>query len=228
MPESLKQKAALAAIEHLSPDTVLGVGTGSTVNQFIDELASHKHWFEAVVASSDATEARLKEHGFPVVDLNTVSVDVYVDGTDEIDGAFHLVKGGGGALTREKIIASVAKQFIVIADVSKKVDYLGQRSPVPIEVLPMARSAVARALVKLGGDPVYREGFISDNGNVILDVYNLKLQDPITIDHQLNQVPGVVAHGLFIHQACDIALIASEQGIETLNRTQLSFDFIDS
>ena len=225
--ETLKQQAATAAIAYLKPDMVLGVGTGSTVNAFIDQLGQYKHWFSAVVASSEATAKHLKQQGIHAVDLNTVEVDLYIDGTDEIDPYFQLIKGGGGALTREKILAAASKQFIVIADENKQVKRLGEDFPIPVEVIPMARSYVARQIVQLGGDPYYREQCITDNGNVILDVHNLKMLDVIAIDHQLNQIPGVVCHGLFCHQTANIALIATDDGVKTIHKEQLSFDFME-
>lgn len=225
--EKLKEQAAEAALAYLKPDMVLGIGTGTTVNHFIDALAQQKHWFEAVVASSVETENRLKQIGIPTIELNQVTVDLYIDGADEINPYLQLIKGGGGAHTREKIIAAAAKKFIVIADESKKVSRLGESFPVPVEVIPMARSYVARQIVQLGGNPFYREHCVTDNGNVILDVHGLKLNDIVAIDHQLNQIVGVVSHGIFCHQACDIAIIAANSGIETLRREQLAFDFTD-
>jgi len=223
---ALKYAAAAEAIKFLKPDKVLGVGTGSTVNAFIDLLGQYRHWFSAVVASSEETIARLKTQGIAVVDLNTVEVDLYVDGTDEIDPYFQLIKGGGAALTREKILAAASNNFIVLADESKQVKRLGE-FPVPIEVIPMARSYVARQIVKLGGDPFYREGCVTDNGDVILDIHHLRLLDLVAIDHQLNQIPGVVSHGIFCHQTCDTAIIAGQEGVKVLHKEQLSFDFME-
>ncbi len=223
----LKQQAATAAVKYLKPDMVLGVGTGSTVRALIEQLGHYRHWFSAVVASSEATEALLKDQGIQTVDLNTVEVDLYIDGTDEIDPYFQLIKGGGAALTREKILAAASKQFLVIADESKQVKRLGENCPIPVEVIPMARSYVARQIVKLGGDPFYREKCVTDNGHVILDVHNLKMLDVIATDHQINQIPGVVGHGLFCHQTADIAIIATKDGVKTLNKEQLAFNFME-
>lgn len=225
---SLKQQAAQAACEYLEPDMVLGVGTGSTADAFIELIADKKHWFQAVVSSSGATTDKLKQCGIEVVSPNSVMVDLYVDGADEIDPHLQLIKGGGAAHTREKILAAAAKCFIVIADDSKKVARLGQQHPLPVEVHPTARSFVARKLVALGGEPVYREGVITDNGNEVLDVYQLNLTDVVTIDHQINQIPGVIAHGLFPRDFCDIAFIAGVNGIERIQKQQMSFDFSSS
>lgn len=222
---SLKQQAAHAACEYLEPDMVLGVGTGSTSDAFIELIADKKHWFQAVVSSSDSTTAKLQDCGIRVVNPNSVMIDLYVDGADEIDPHLQLIKGGGAAHTREKILASAAHQFIVIADASKQVDRLGEQHPLPVEVHPLARSFVARKLVALGGEPVYREGIVTDNGNEVIDVYHLNLTDTVTIDHQINQIPGVIAHGLFPRGLCDKALIASDQGIQLLEKQQMSFDF---
>ena len=214
--DHLKQQAALAALDFIQADTVIGIGTGSTVNFFIDALATVKGKIEATVASSDASAARLKSHHIPVIDLGAAGkVDLYVDGTDEFTEHKHLIKGGGGALTREKIVAAVSTQFICIADASKQVDILG-RFPLPIEVIPMARSYVAREMVKLGGDPVYREGFVTDNGNVILDVHNLTILNPIELEARLNQITGVVTNGLFAKRGADTILVADNHGITRL------------
>ncbi|HLB57435.1 MAG TPA: ribose-5-phosphate isomerase RpiA, partial [Gammaproteobacteria bacterium] len=195
--EQLKKAAALAALDYMSHGIVLGVGSGSTVNYFIDGLKSVKNKIEAAVASSNATADKLKALSIPLIDLNSVSeLSLYIDGADEINHAKQMIKGGGGALTREKIIAAVAKTFICIADQTKQVDLLGN-FPVAIEVIPMARSYVARQIVKLGGDPVYRQGFVTDNGNVILDVYNLKILNPIEWEQKLNNIVGVVTNGIF-------------------------------
>jgi ribose 5-phosphate isomerase A len=181
--DELKQLVAKAAIDHVVPETIIGVGTGSTANFFIDELAKIKHTIEGTVASSEASAERLRKHGIPVLDLNSVSeISVYIDGADEADPALHLVKGGGGALTREKIVLAVAKKFVCIADESKKVAVLG-KFPLPIEVIPMARSYVAREIVKrFGGEPVLRDGFITDNGNIILDFHGLSITDPVAME----------------------------------------------
>ncbi|HET8706517.1 MAG TPA: ribose-5-phosphate isomerase RpiA, partial [Pseudomonadales bacterium] len=193
-----------------------GVGTGSTANFFIDALADIKHKIEGAVASSEATAQRLKKHGIPVFDLNSVSeLPVYVDGADEADGYLALIKGGGGALTREKIVAAVADKFICIADQSKWVSVLG-KFPLPVEVIPMARSYVAREIVKLGGDPVYREGFVTDNGNIILDVHNLVIAEPIKLEQQLNNIVGVVTNGLFAARGADVLLLGTAEGVKTI------------
>lgn len=205
--EALKKSAAIKALDFIEPGMVIGVGTGSTVNYFIEALKSVKGKIDAAVASSVETEKRLKALSIPVVDLNSAGeLPIYVDGADEINPAKQMIKGGGGALTREKIIAAVAKKFICIADSSKQVDLLG-RFPVPIEVIPMARSYVARQLVKLGGDPIYREGFVTDNGNVILDVHNLKILNPIEWEEKLNNIVGIVTNGIFARRAADILLV---------------------
>jgi len=212
-----KQAAAKAAMAYIEADSVVGVGSGSTVNFFIDELASIKHKIEGAVASSDATEKRLKSHGIPICNLNSVNrLPIYVDGADEFNDYLYLTKGGGGALTREKIVATVAEQFICIVDASKHVDVLG-KFPLPIEVIPMARSYVARQMVKLGGDPEYREGFITDNGNVILDVYNLNLVDPVAMEAKLNNIAGVVSNGIFAKRKADKILMATSNGITSID-----------
>jgi ribose 5-phosphate isomerase A len=219
--ETLKQAVANAALKYIANETIIGIGTGSTVNYFIDALANQKHRIEATIASSNASAEKLKAHGIPVYELNSVdSVPVYVDGTDEFNKHLYLTKGGGGALTREKIIAHAAKKFICLADTSKKVDILGIKYPIPIEVIPMARSFVARQIVKLGGDPVFRENFRTDNGNFILDIHNLKLIDPIHWEKMLNQIPGVVENGIFAERCADILLLSTNSGIEILQRGQ--------
>lgn len=211
--EALKKSAALAALEFIEPGMVLGVGTGSTVNYFIEGLKSVKGKIDSAVASSLETEKRLKALSIHVVDLNSAGeLPLYVDGADEINPAKSMIKGGGGALTREKIIAAVAKKFVCIADQTKKVDLLGG-FPVPIEVIPMARSYVARQLVKLGGDPIYREGFVTDNGNVILDVHNLKILNPIEWEEKLNNIVGVVTNGIFARHSADILLLGTNSGV---------------
>jgi len=211
-----KQAAAKAAIAYVEANTVVGVGTGSTTNFFIDELAKIKHTIEGAVASSDESERRLKAHGIPLCSLNSVNrLSVYVDGADEFNSHLYLTKGGGGALTREKILAAAAEQFICIVDESKQVDILGN-FPLPIEVIPMARSYVARQMVKLGGAPEYREGFISDNGNVILDIYGLKILDPIVLEEKINNIAGVVANGIFARRKADKVLMATASGIKSL------------
>ncbi|MCD6038998.1 MAG: rpiA [Gammaproteobacteria bacterium] len=212
--EALKKSAALAALEYVEQGAVLGIGSGSTVHYFIDALKNVKGKVEAAVASSVVSAERLKALSIPVIDLNTVSeLSLYIDGADEINSYKQMIKGGGGALTREKIVAAVAKKFICIADQTKQVDVLGS-FPVAIEVIPMARSFVARKLVKLGGDPVYRQGFVTDNGNVILDVYNLKILNPIALEQELNNIVGVVANGIFAGRPADTLLLATTlQGV---------------
>lgn len=208
-----KQAAAKAALKHLPKGGILGVGTGSTVNFLIDLLPELQ--LEAAVASSNATAERLKKLGIEVVDMNSVGgLDAYVDGADEIDRHMHMIKGGGAALTREKIVASIAKKFVCIVDDSKWVEQLGREFPLPVEVIPMARSAVARKIVALGGDPVYREGIVTDNGNVILDVYNLNILNAIELEKTLNNIPGVVTNGIFALNAASIAIVATNNGIE--------------
>lgn len=215
----MKKKAAESALKYIPEEGILGIGTGTTVQFFIEALAKIKNQIEGTVASSKATENALKEFGIPVYDLNTVNqVSLYVDGADEANDYFYLIKGRGGALTREKIIATVARKFICIIDQSKKVSVLGSESPLPIEVIPMARSYVARETVKLGGNPVYREGFITDNGNIILDVYNLNIMEPVKLEDKLNCIPGVVDCGLFAHRPADVILVSTPQGVETLTR----------
>ncbi|MFT0211579.1 ribose-5-phosphate isomerase RpiA [Pseudomonas sp. F1_0610] len=218
--DQLKQAVAKAAIDYIRPylakDTVLGIGTGSTANFFIDRLADLRGDFAGAVASSEATAERLKKHGIEVYDLNTVaSLDYYIDGADEADANLALIKGGGAALTREKIVAAVAKTFICIADGSKKVEVLGN-FPLPVEVIPMARSYVARQIVKLGGDPVYRQGVVTDNGNVILDVHNMQINHPVELEIALNNIVGVVTNGLFAARPADVLLLGTVNGVETL------------
>ena len=211
-----KRAAALAAVSYVMNDSIVGVGTGSTVNYFIDALAKVKHKIAGAVSSSDASTSRLKTLGIEVFDLNSISgFDIYVDGADEITQHKHMIKGGGAALTREKIVAAVAKQFICIVDDSKQVPVLG-KFPLPVEVIPMARSYVAREIVKLGGDPVYRQGVITDNGNVILDVHNLTILNPTELEAQLNSIVGVVTNGLFAHRGADIVLVADDFDVKTL------------
>ena len=211
----MKKAVAEAALSYIQDDTIIGVGTGSTANYFIDALATVKHRINGAVASSEATADRLKSHGIEVLDLNSVdNISVYVDGADESNKVLHLIKGGGGALTREKIVAAVAERFICIVDESKVVSELGE-FPLPIEVIPMARSYVARELVKLGGDPAYRTGFITDNGNIILDVFGLKISEPVALEKKLNNIVGVVTNGLFAIRHADVLLVGSENGVET-------------
>ncbi len=214
----LKKTAAAAALDAIKGCPVIGVGSGSTVNCFIDALAGIKTQIEAAVPSSNETERRLRAAGIPIGDLNSLdSVPVYVDGADECNDFLSLVKGGGGALTREKIVASAAKRFVCIIDKSKHVKRLGA-FPIAVEVIPMARSCVARQIVRLGGDPHYREGFTTDNGNVILDVYGLNLDEPIKMESELNNIPGVVANGIFAKRGADRVLMATGDGIIVLDR----------
>lgn len=216
--DAQKKAAAEAALEYVQAGTTVGVGTGSTVNFFIDALATVKHKIDGTVSSSEASTKRLKSHGIPVYDLNTVNdISVYVDGADETNEHLQLIKGGGGALTREKIIAAVAKTFVCIADESKLVPILG-KFPLPVEVIPMARSYVAREIVKLGGNPVYREGFVTDNGNIILDVHGMQIIDPPTLETAINQIVGVVTNGLFAHRPANVLLLGSKAGVKKLSR----------
>jgi len=211
-----KRAVAAAAIQHIPVGCIVGVGTGSTANYFIDELAKIKNKIEGAVASSDATAQRLKSHGIEVFDLNNViDLPVYVDGADEITEHLHMIKGGGGALTREKIVAAVARKFICITDQSKLVNVLGN-FPLPVEVIPMARSYVAREIVHLGGQPALRQGFITDNGNVILDVHNLQIMNPVELEATLNQITGVVTNGLFARRAADTLLLGTDNGVRTI------------
>ena len=213
----MKQLVARAAVDYVRSG-IIGVGTGSTANYFIDALAEVKGRFDGAVASSEATATRLKSHGIPVLDLNSAGeLEVYVDGADEITEHFAMIKGGGGALTREKIVAACSKQFICIADESKRVDVLGQ-FPLPVEVIPMARSYIARELVKLGGQPRLREGFTTDNGNVILDVYGLSIVDPVSLETAINQLVGVVTNGLFARRGADVLLLGTADGVKTFRQ----------
>jgi ribose 5-phosphate isomerase A len=218
--DELKSAVALEAVKYiktkLDSDSIIGVGTGSTANYFIDHLAEIKHLFDGAVASSEATAQRLEAHGIPVYELNSVQeMEFYVDGADECNERLELIKGGGGALTREKIVAAVAKEFICIVDASKQVGLLGS-FPLPVEVVPMARSYVARELVKLDGDPVYREGFITDNGNIILDVHNMKIQSPIALEEKINNITGVVTNGLFAVRPANTLFVGTENGVKQL------------
>ncbi len=218
--DAYKRAAADAAIAMIKPrlrnESVVGVGTGSTANHFIDALSLLRGQFDAAVASSEASATRLRGHGIAVIDLNAASeVLVYVDGADEVNGARQLIKGAGGALTREKIVAASAREFICIVDDSKLVNTLGA-FPLPVEVLPMARGLAARALVGLGGRPVYREGFVTDNGNIILDVHELDLTDPATMESRINNIVGVVCNGIFAAQAADVVIAAGAGGVRTL------------
>ncbi|ALO37672.1 ribose-5-phosphate isomerase RpiA [Alcaligenes faecalis] len=217
----LKQQVAQAAVDYvlpfLTPDSILGVGTGSTVDLFIDALAAHKHAFKAAASSSERSTARLQGLGIEVQDLNTIErMDWYVDGADEIDAALNMTKGGGGALTREKIVASVSDKFLCIVDDSKLVERLGA-FPLPVEVIPMAKNAVARQLRALGGNPVERTGFVTDNGGLILDVSGLSIEDPAALEARINNMPGVVCCGLFAIAPASVALIAGQQGVRTLS-----------
>ena len=216
--DELKKMVAQAAIEYVVPDTIIGIGTGSTANFFIDALAEIKHKIDGTVASSEASAERLRGHGIQVFDLNSVNeISVYIDGADESDQHLHLIKGGGGALTREKIVAACSKKFVCIADDSKLVDVLGE-FPLPVEVIPMARSFVARELVKLGGRPVYREDFVTDNGNVILDIHDMSIVDPRSLENQLNNITGVVTNGLFAIKPADVLLLGTQNGMKKLER----------
>lgn len=207
------EAAAKFIAPHLTKSTVVGVGTGSTANYFIDALRAYRDDLKCAVASSEASAERLKRHGIEVESLNNVKeIEFYIDGADEINNCFAMIKGGGGALTREKIVASVAQQFVCIVDESKLVTTLGA-FPLPVEVIPMARSAVARTIVDLGGRPVYRQGFTTDNGNVILDVHNLNLTEPDLVERQLNNIPGVVTNGLFALRPADVLLIGGPEGV---------------
>lgn len=216
--DELKQAVAAAAVERLPPNAVIGVGTGSTANHFIDALAARRRDIPGTVASSEASAARLRKHGIPVLELNEVeSLSVYVDGADEIDAALAMIKGGGGALTREKIVAAVADRFICIADESKLVRRLG-RFPLPIEVIPMARAQVERALRKLGGEPRLRAGFTTDNGNQILDVHGLEIRDARALEGELDHVAGVVCNGLFARRGADLLLLGTAAGVRIMER----------
>lgn len=212
----MKRAVAQAAIAHVPADCIVGVGTGSTANFFIDELAGIKHKLRGAVASSEASAKRLQGHGIEVLSLNDAgTLPVYVDGADEITRHMHMVKGGGGALTREKIVAAASRKFVCMCDASKLVDVLG-KFPLPIEVIPMARSYVARELVALGGQPKLREGFTTDNGNIILDVHNLQIMNPVELETTLNNIAGVVTNGLFARRGADVLLLGTPEGVQTL------------
>lgn len=218
--DQLKQSVARAALEYIKPklddDSVIGIGTGSTANFFIDYLADIKAQINATVASSEASASRLRSHGIPVVELNTVDeITVYVDGADEADAQLALIKGGGAALTREKIVAAVAREFVCIADESKYVEQLGN-FPLPVEVIPMARSHVARQLLKLGGNPVYRQGVVTDNGNIIIDVYDFMIANPKATEAAINAITGVVTNGIFALRPADRLLLATATGVKHL------------
>lgn len=218
MTQDDKKKAvAQAALKYIEEGAIVGVGTGSTVDFFIQALATVKHTIQGAVSSSDASTKQLKAMGIEVFDLNSVGTfDIYVDGADEITEHKHMIKGGGAALTREKIVAAVADKFICIIDDTKQVPVLG-RFPLPVEVIPMARSYVAREIVKLGGDPAYRQGVVTDNGNVILDVHNMNILNPVELEKQLNAIVGVVTNGLFAHRGADLVLMGTDNGVETID-----------
>ncbi|QBY03587.1 ribose-5-phosphate isomerase RpiA [Thalassotalea sp. HSM 43] len=214
--DEMKKAAAIKALDFVEADSIVGVGTGSTVNHFIDALATIKNTIKGAVSSSEASTQRMREYGIEVFDLNSVDdLSVYVDGADEINEHMHMIKGGGAALTREKIVAAVAKTFVCICDESKQVGVLGD-FPLPVEVIPMARSYVARELVKLGGDPVYRQGVVTDNGNVILDVHNMSIVDPKGLEQSINAIVGVVTNGLFAHRAADILVLGTSEGAKVV------------
>lgn len=214
--DEMKKQVAEAALEYVESGMIVGIGTGSTANHFIDGLAKMKGKIDGTVASSEASAERLRGHGIEVMDLNSAgNIPLYVDGADESNKYLHLVKGGGGALTREKIVAAASEKFVCIADESKLVDVLGA-FPLPVEVIPMARSYVARQLVKLGGEPVYREGFTTDNGNIILDVHNLQIMNPVEMEATLNSIVGVVTNGLFAQRPADVLLLGTQDGVRTI------------
>lgn len=214
--DSLKRLAAVAALAHVRDDMIVGVGTGSTVNLFIDALASANLRIRGAISSSEASTTRLRKHGIDVLDLNSSAPpEVYIDGADEADSHLRLIKGGGGALTREKIVAATAARFICIVDETKLVDVLG-RFPLPVEVIPMSRSHVARQMVRLGGGPVWRQGFTTDNGNQILDVHHLRIVDPVALETEINQIAGVVTVGLFARRPADLLIVGGKEGVRTL------------
>ncbi|MDI5919345.1 ribose-5-phosphate isomerase RpiA [Halomonas sp. LR5S13] len=218
--DELKDAVAAAAIDEIRPrlerDTILGIGTGSTANRFIDRLAALRHDFRGAVASSEASAERLRGHGIEVFELNEAgTVPFYIDGADEVNAHLHMIKGGGAALTREKIVAACAERFICIADASKRVERLGN-FPLPVEVIPMARSYVARELVRLGADPVYRQGVVTDNGNQIIDCFEFMIDDPVAMEARLNAIVGVVTNGLFAARGADVLLLGTEKGVERL------------
>ncbi len=212
-----KRAVAQAAIQHVPIGSIVGVGTGSTANYFIDELAKIKHKIKGAVASSENTAQRLRDHHIEVLDLNSIDeLPVYIDGADEITEHLHMIKGGGGALTREKIVAATAKKFVCVTDQSKLVKVLGT-FPIPVEVIPMASSYVARAIVQLGGHPVLRQGFITDNGNVILDIHGLQILNPVELETNLNQITGIVTNGLFARRGANVLLLGTDKGIHTMD-----------
>ncbi|MEX0951049.1 MAG: ribose-5-phosphate isomerase RpiA [Gammaproteobacteria bacterium] len=214
--DAKKRAAAEAALEYIEGNSIVGVGTGSTVNCFIDALAKIKGRIDGAVSSSEASSQRLREHGIAIVEPNSVyDIPVYVDGADEATRHKYLTKGGGGALTREKIVAALSRKFVCVIDDSKLVNTLGE-FPLPVEVIPMAQSYVGRQLAKLGGQPELRDGFKTDNGNIIIDVHNLKITDPVALEQKLNQIAGVVCNGLFAVRPADVLLVAGNKGIQTL------------
>ncbi len=214
--DEMKRKAAEAALEYVITDEIVGVGTGSTVNHFIDVLADIKHTIKGAVSSSVASTERMEGYGIKVYNLNEVNgIEVYIDGADESDHYLNLIKGGGGALTREKIIAGASKKFVCIADESKLVDVMGE-FPLPVEVIPMARSFIARELVKLGGRPVYRNGFVTDNGNDILDVHDLRIMEAVKLENELNKLPGIVTVGIFANRPADVLILGTPEGAKTI------------
>lgn len=217
--DELKQQAALRALDYVIDGTIVGVGTGSTANFFIDGLAGMKDRIAGAVASSEVSARRLAAHGIRLFDMNDVDdIPVYVDGADEIDGGLAMIKGGGGAQTREKIVAAVARKFVCICDASKRVERLG-RFPLPVEVIPMARAQVARELARLGGRPALREGFVTDNGNLILDVHGLSITNPVALETAIDGIVGVVTNGLFAKRGADVLLLATPGGVQTFERT---------
>jgi len=214
--DEMKRKAAEAALDYVGTDEIIGVGTGSTVNHFIDVLAEIKHKIDGAVSSSIASTERLEAHGIKVYDLNMAdTLSVYVDGADESDHYLNLIKGGGGALTREKIIAGASRKFVCIADESKLVDVMGE-FPLPIEVIPMARSYIARELIRLGGRPVWRENYVTDNGCDILDIHDLKIMEPVKLENQINSLPGVVSVGIFANRPADVLILGTQEGAKTV------------
>jgi ribose 5-phosphate isomerase A len=216
--DELKQAVARAAVQYVVDDAVIGVGSGSTANFFIDELAGCRGRIRGAVASSERTAERLRRHGIPLFDVNDLeSLPVYIDGADEVTERFAMIKGGGGALTREKIVAAVSRRFVCIADASKLVPVLGA-FPLPVEVIPMARAHVARALTQLGGRPRLREGFVTDNGNVVLDVAGLSISEPVALEERLNNIVGVVTNGLFARRGADVVLLGTPEGVRTMTR----------
>lgn len=214
--DEMKIAAAQAALEYVEPGMVVGIGTGSTANHFIDLLATIKHKVDGTVASSIASEERLKSHGIPVMDLNNSGqLSLYVDGADESDKHLNLIKGGGGALTREKIVAGASDKFICIADETKLVDVMG-KFPLPVEVIPMAQSYIAREIVKMGGKPELREGFTTDNGNIIIDIHGLEIFEPVKMEAEFNQLPGIVTVGLFAQRSADVLILGTPNGAKVI------------